>query len=302
VLALAGTTAGLIVLVRLGFPLWWEGFQEHARMTPSFTGWRLPSPGDLLKLARTAPGILLVGALLALMAARGKICENRLAKAPHALVAITGSMAAFALFGACLVVITANTLHVANYLQPIIVGSFLAALQDGFGDVKPGKLHIAVFVAAAGLVSVRAIGMTTWGLACNADICYGESVDLVRKELDEIAPGSTVVLSSAYLYEGAGHSGLRWIHADWPGKPARSATTWEGQGLIKLKPAKLVITQFDYYRRYERVLTHLQAQPGLVEIKVHNTARTPAPDSIRSFQRVVQHVSWAPVVVEFSWR
>jgi hypothetical protein len=148
---------------------------------------------------------------------------------------------------------------------------------------------------------VRAIGMTTWGVACNTDMGYRESVELVQKQLDDTAPGSAVLLSSAYLYEGARHPGLRWIHADWPGKPAHS-TTWEGDALMKLKPAKLVITQFDYYRRYEVVLAHLQAQPALVEIKLRNTAKIPSPDSIKSFRRVVQHISWAPVVVEFSWR
>ncbi len=301
-LTLTGGIVGLIVLVRFVVPLWWEGFLEHAKITPSLTGWRLPEASDLLKLVRTAPGILSVGALLALLAARGKICEERLAKSAHARVAVAGSITAFALIGVCLVIITANTIHIANYLQPIVVGSFLAALHGGFGGFKFGKRHIALFVAAAGLVSVRAIGMTTWGVACNSDMGYGESVELVRKELADTAPGSAVLLSSAYLYEGARHSGLRWIHADWPGKPGSSTTTWEGDALVKLKPDKLIITQFDYYRRYESVLAHFQVRPDLVEFKLHNTAKIPSPDSIKSFQRVVQHISWAPVVVEFSWK
>jgi hypothetical protein len=300
-LALAGAIAGLIALVRFGFPLAWEGFQEHAKVTPSFTGWRVPGAGDLLKLARTAPGILLVGALLASLAAHGKICEERAAKSTHLLLAITGTMLAFALFGACLVIITANTLHIANYLQPVLVGCFLAARHDGFGDARAGRLQIAVFVAAAGLVSVRAIGMTTWGVACHADMSHRESVQLVRKQLEITPPGSAVVLSSAYLYEAARHPGVRWIHADWPGKPAHN-TTWVGDALVNLKPARLIITQFDYYRRYEGVLAFLQAQPDLVEIKIYNTANTPSPDSFKSFQRVVQHVAWAPVIVDFSWR
>jgi len=301
-LALVGAVAGLIAIVRFGFPLWWEGFQEHAKITPSLTGWRLPEVGDLLKLARTAPGIILVGTLLAMLAMRGKMSKDRLTKSPHASVAITGLVAAFALIGACLVIITANTVHIANYLQPIIVGCFLAALHNGFGQGKPGKLYVALFVAAAGLVSVRAIGMTTWGVACNTGMGYRESVQFVRKQLDDTTRGAPVLLSSAYLYEGARHAGLRWVHADWPGKPAYSTTSWEGEALVKLKPAKLILTQFDYYRRYEDVLAHLQGQPGLVEITVHNTAVIRSPDSIKSMQRIVQHISWSPVVVKLDWR
>ena len=300
-LAVAGAIAGLIALVRFGFPLLWEGFQEHAKLTPSFTGWRVPGAGDLLKLARTAPGILLTGALLASLAARGKICQARVAKSAHLLLAITGTMVAFALFGACLVIVTANTVHIANYLQPVIVGCFLAAQFDRVEGIKAGKLQAALFVAAAGLVSVRAIGMTTWGAACHADMGHRKSEQWVRKQLEAAPPGSAVVLSSAYLYEAARHPRVRGIHADWPGKPARTGN-WEGNALVNLKPARLIITQFDYYRRYESVLAFLRAQPDLVEISVYNTASTPSPDSIKSLQRVVQHVAWAPVIVEFSWR
>jgi hypothetical protein len=302
VLVLTGAVAGLVALVRFGFPLLWEGFQEHAKVTPSFTGWRLPDVAELLKLVRTAPGILLAGAFLAMFVARSKIKRVELAGSLQPLVAITGVLSAFALIAACLVIITPNAMHIANYLQPIIVGCFLAVLQGGFGREKLGRLQVALFLAAAGLVSVRAIGMTTWGVACNADISYREAVQLVRTQLEQTLPGSTVLFSSAYLYEGARRSDVRWIHADWPGRLAQSETTWERDALTRLKPAKIIITQFDYYRRYEVVLSRLQAQADLVEIKIHNTAKVRSPDSIKSFQRVVQHVAWAPVVVEFSWR
>lgn len=301
-MALAVMIGGLIALVRLGFPLLWAGFQEHAGMTPSFTGLRMPNAGELLKLVRTAPGILLAGAFLVIFAVGGKTTSEELVRSPRALVAITGVISAFVLLGATLLVITANTVHIANYLQPIIVGCFLAGLQAGDAHKKLGRLHFALFLAAAGLVSVRAIGMTTWGVACSTDMGYRESVQLVNQQLDQTSPGSTVLLSAAYLYESARRSDLRWIHADWPGRPTHSETTWEGEALTRLKPAKLIITQFDYYRRYETVLARLRARADLVEIKIHNTAKIPSPDSIKSFQRVVQHVAWAPVVVEFSWR
>lgn len=301
IMALAAVASGLIALVRFGFPLLWAGFREHAAMTPSFTGLRMPDAAELLKLVRTAPGILLAGAFLAMFVTSGKTKRDELVGSPTALVAITGVISASVLIGAALLVFTANTVHIANYLQPIIVGSFLAMLHAGVSHKRPSRFHIALFLAAAGLVSVRAIGITTWGVACSTDMGYRESVQLVNQQLDRTAPGSTVMLSAAYLYEGARRSDLRWVHADWPGGIGPSEATW-GNSLTRLKPAKLIITQFDYYRRYEPVLAHLRAGADLVEIKVHNTAKIPAPDSIKSFQRVIQHVAWAPVVVEFSWK
>jgi len=46
----------------------------------------------------------------------------------------------------------------------------------------------------------------------------------------------------------------------------------------------------------------LKTRPEVVEIKMENTVKVPAPDSMKRLQKVVQHISWAPVVVEFSWR
>jgi hypothetical protein len=49
-------------------------------------------------------------------------------------------------------------------------------------------------------------------------------------------------------------------------------------------------------------LAELQTMPSLVAITITNTARTPAPDSFPLWRQVVQHVSWAPVLVEFNWK
>jgi hypothetical protein len=40
----------------------------------------------------------------------------------------------------------------------------------------------------------------------------------------------------------------------------------------------------------------------LVEFEISNAAQFPPPDSIPKLQKVVQHISWAPVVVTFSWK
>jgi hypothetical protein len=143
--------------------------------------------------------------------------------------------------------------------------------------------------------------MTTWGAACAADAGYPSALRCVRSELDGCAPGNTVVLSSAYLYEAARHNDLRWIHSDWmePAQRRRPSADWEG--LLALRPARLILTQLDYYRRYQPLLARLQTQPGLAQVQIVNTTKLPAPDSIPPLQRVLQHISWAPVVVRVKW-
>lgn len=130
------------------------------------------------------------------------------------------------------------------------------------------------------------------------DLSYSGTMQRLRHELATSPRGSTVVASAAYLYETARRDDVRWIHSDWPATPDVSGD----EALRRLKPAKLIVTQFDYYRRYEPVLAALSRQPDLVEIKIQNTATLSPPDSIESLRKVVQHISWAPVVVEFSWR
>jgi hypothetical protein len=42
-------------------------------------------------------------------------------------------------------------------------------------------------------------------------------------------------------------------------------------------------------------------RPELAAIRVTDTARVPVPDGSPALQKVVQHISWAPVIVELSW-
>jgi len=62
-----------------------------------------------------------------------------------------------------------------------------------------------------------------------------------------------------------------------------------------------VLTQFDYYRHYEGSVHQLQLQTQLVEVKITDAAKTPVPDASRTLQKVVQHISWSPVIVELNW-
>jgi hypothetical protein len=294
-------SAGLVALVAFGFPHLWAGFTEHARLTPTVTGFRLPHLTDILKMIRTVPGVLVVAALLPWVL-RQRTESARSDNVRFELVAVICTTMALAVVVASLFIFTPNMVQIANYVQPLAVGSFLALVVVRRPELNLPCKCLALFLALALLVAVRAIGMTTWGAVCTRDVSFAAARERVRQELQALPSGSTVTVSSAYLYDVAQRGDLRWIHSDWPTKPDYSNPNWERDALLALKPAKLVITQFDYYRRYETVLAGLTNQSELVAFEIQNMAKVPAPDSIRSMQKIVQHVSWAPVVVDFSWK
>ena len=317
--AMAGLTlapVALVALVKFGFPHLWTGFLEHARQTPSFTGLRMPYGPEILKVVRTAPGVIVVAALLPLALWRqGVAFRDRAAgrggeggMVPlHELLAMATLLAGLAVVLACLFVLTANTVAIANYLQPLLVGCFLgmlareravAALGGKFGF----RLAAACLLAGAALGSVRAVGMTTWGLACAWDVNYAQAIHRVDTELSALPPGSVVVLSSAFLYEAARHPNVRWLHSDWLVRADPNAVDPDLKGLRHFRPRRVIVSQFDYYRRYGAVLDKLRMDPGVAAVKVDNMAHRHPPDAYPSLQRVVQHISWAPVVVEIDWR
>jgi hypothetical protein len=319
-LAMVAVPAALVALVVVGFPHLWAGFLEHARQTPSLTGWRWPRPDEILKAVRNTPGILAAAALFGWLGWVSRQSSGASAASPgpesdrvgFGLVGVASTVAALALIGGALFLLTPNSVLFIVQLQPLAVGCCLAwaaASPPGPGSMPgPGWQRvwprgiIWFFLGLAGLGAIRAVGITTWGAACAVDAGYGWSLRRVRSELDGCAAGNSVVLSSAYLYEGARHGNLRWIHADWlaPARRHRGNDDW--QGVLALRPVKIILTQFDYYRRLEPVVARLAAEPGLARVKVVNTATFPAPDSIPRLQKVVQHISWAPVVVEISWK
>ena len=375
--AMVAVPAGLVGLVAFGFPHVWAGFMEHARQTPSLTGWRWPRLGEVLKIVRNGSGILAAAAVLIWAwrpgmrnpksegpksegwrpgaASReggkglrmpagpesrleacsthsgtpGRACGSPALREEVAedtwglgLVSGAATLATLAMVGGALFLLSPNSVLFVEPLQPLIVAGCLAwlaarpsggARERGQGRETlpaeagvPGRARVRaqvwLFAGLAALGSIRAIGLTTWGVACAADAGYPLALRCVRTELNDSAPGATVVLSSAYLYEAARFQGLRWIHSDWmePAQRHRPAADWDG--LLALKPARLILTQLDYYRRYEPLLAQLKTHPGLAELQIVNTARLRAPDSIRPLQQVLQHISWAPVVVRVSWR
>ena len=323
--AMVAVPAGLVGLVALGFPRVWAGFMEHARQTPSLTGWRWPRPDEVLKILRNAPGILAAAAWL------GWLCRSAPASRETgtarstpahavvspaleedaardlsglglALVTSAATLAALAIIGASLFLLTPNSVLFVGPLQPLIVGGCLGLLAARYSGGAWLRAQVWLFVGLAAIGSIRAVGMTTWGAACAADAGYPSALRRVRSELNGCAPGAAVVLSSAYLYEAARHKELRWVHSDWMEPARRHQASDDWAGLLALKPARLILTQFDYYRRYQPLLAQLKMRPGLAEVQIVNTAKLPAPDSIRLLRKVLQHISWAPVVVTVSWK
>jgi len=291
----------LVAAVRIGFPELWDGFMEHARQTPSLTGWRMPTIPEVLKVLRTTPGILFVAITLP-----GSWLKqhNNVATAEYArfeLILIPALLSALAVVAACLFLLTANTVAIANYLQPVIVACYLAFCGTLFAGNRWLRLQITGLWLAVLLGSIRAIGMSTWGLACAADVGYPTAIHRVEQELSTVPPGAAVVLSSAFLYEASKYNDLTVIHSDWMQKAKANPPISDLQALLALKPRKVILTQFDYYRRYQPTLDQLKSDPSLKDIQIINVARVRPPDAFPSLQRVVQHVSWAPIIVNLFW-
>jgi len=197
---------------------------------------------------------------------------------------------------------TANWIWTAAYVQPLAVGCFLTLESKRRPEAV--RVPVMVFVALALFGSFRAIGMSTWGAVCAADKNYFAARQIVREELDRAAPGSAVVLSSAFLYEAMRHPAIHALHEDWLQGVDNAPSDLNGDtaALLAIKPRAMILTQYDFYRRFQIPLAELKARPERVDIRTVNTAGIPSPDSFASIQRVLQHVSWAPVIVEFSWK
>jgi hypothetical protein len=311
-LATLAGPAALAALVVLAFPEYWAGFREHAGATPALLGLGVPSAGDLLRTLRTVPGVLVAACLVPWLCLKGRDHSTGAlgvrGLAPWASTPRVLTLAATVVAAGVVLVSTFSTLlspsaHVTAYLQPLVVAGCLAwAAVAGFAEPRQLRALLWLLLAAAGVGWIRPIGMTTWGLACARDAGYGKSVERVRTELANCGPGDTAVLSAAYLYEAARHKEIRAIHCDWLLRYQWQRRNGAWDGLRAARPAKLILTQFDYYRQFQPVLAQLEARPDLVELRTANTAGIPAPDSSRSLQRVVQNISWAPVIVSFQWK
>src|SRR6478736_8905493 len=226
------TLLGLVALVKFRHPLLWDGFREHVKITPSFTGLRLPQLDDCLKVIRTAPGIIIAALGTIGIVLKAKSLRAVMVASPALLVSTCGVLAALALIGGCLFILTPNTIHIASYLQPVIIGCFLAAHSTNTRALKPDWLVQLALLGALLLVSIRAFGMMTWGVLCARDVNRGQAMGAVNRELDSVPTGNTVFVSAAYLYQTAQRTNLTWVHSDWPARD--TGNDWELQAIEKL--------------------------------------------------------------------
>lgn len=294
--------AALVVLVIFGLPTAWAGFMENVRQTPFLTGLRMPQWQEAAKIVRTVPGVLLVTifSLWSWMRKPGElttVLRNR-----YGIILLAALLPALGILAASLTIIAPNTVAISNYLQPIVVASYLALVVSVPITQPQLRFQIICLIPAILLSSIRAIGMTTWGVACYADVSYSAANERVREEVANHPSGYKIVISSALAYGVANHDEIVFIHSDWLTRAHGDSRITDTQGLLTLKPEKIILTQFDYYRRFQAVLEGLKGNPKLEKIQVINTANTRPPDSIQSMKQVIQHVSWAPVIVNLTWR
>ena len=285
----------LLALVRFGFPNLWAGFLENVHGNASLTGVRMPQFGDLLKAGRGLAAVFLLTPIVILAArkyGRGMQWTAR------EVVFVTGLPTALAFMAACFTIVAANWMGIINYFQPILIALFLTAVAERHPQWLRTRTFAGIVAALVGVASIRVIGLSTWGLTCAADVSETAAIRRVGAELDAVPPQANVLLSAAYLYEADRHPGGNWIHEDYA--PTNEAKETFPQALRRLRPAKLVLTQFDYFRRYRAVLEQLRATGG-EEFTVTNLAQVRAPESFLAWQQVVQHISWAPVIVTFQW-
>src|SRR5207302_2033878 len=112
-------------LVKTALPRAWAGFLEHARQTPSFTGFRMPHWQEALKIIRTVPGIVLITALLPWSWFKLRQDFSSDSTRRPEIILLAAILPALGIVVASLSVLTPNTIAIANYLQPVIVAAYL---------------------------------------------------------------------------------------------------------------------------------------------------------------------------------
>lgn len=284
-MALAPVVGGLAVAQ--WWPLAWQGFEENLMMTPALAGLRWPQFDELLKAGRTAPGLLVAGAA-------GLALLRRAPAGMQPAVAVWAALLVPALVAvaASLVVVAPTYVLVAAYPQVAVV-----ALAAGFcraaAPAPWQRWWRPVVLAAAALVAIRAVGLSTWGVAAALDVSRGEAEAIVRTTVQDLPDGSEALVSSAFLYAAADQARIRCRHSDWVGIL--------GDRQRGFRPAALIVTRFEYHRRFEAELAALTATGRLRVAETTMVGTVTPPDASPRWQRIAQHVSWAPVIVRLEW-
>ena len=294
-LAVAIVPILLATLVIKGSPTAWQGFQESL-ITQSSTRFRLPTLDEILRAARNTPGLIVVTVFLFIDMVRRRPAL-RSDEATTSAVASFGALLVAADFAilASLFVAPPYYVAIAAYPQIVVVALWVwlrTPLSSTAGAVMRSARAVALPGAIA-LVALRAVALATWGVLCATDVGKVDAIAEVRRTIDSLPDRAEVIVSSAYLYDLAGQQRVNTIHTDWIGRYGEPGGA---------HPVAFVLTPFDYYRRFRRELAAMQAKNQIKSLTVREKRRWPVPDETPSLQRVVQHLSWAPVIVRVEWR
>lgn len=277
-------------------PTAWRGFQENLLVTPSLTGLHLPQLEDALKAVRAVPGLLLIAGAILMQALRGPALLRSDSDMATQMSGIFVPFFVATLFATIvsLFVVHANYIWVAAYPQTLVVALWWGLRPQVSGRRVGERTAMRVLLLAAVLlISMRALALSTWGVWCASDVSERAAEQKVRQVITALPEGTEVFLSSAYLYAIADQRRVKAIHSDWGG-------AYGEPGMAR--PTVMILTPFDYFRRYRRELERKAAQNLIRNFVVEETARTPVPDALPRFRRAVQHLSWAPVIVRVEWR
>ena len=303
-LAPFAAAAGLFVLITLWItqcePRWWAGFMESARQQSVMSsGFHAPTVDGLIKLARTVPVFMLGLAALPLVWARRQ--EILAGECPWLALAAGILIMGWLLLGASVTLLSPNYVNYAIYTQIILAAGLLALAQRYF-PTRERSLRCWLLGCIV-LVSIRALGMTTWGAACAWQNSYPRTQAVLQTELAPFAASDKpVLISSAYLYRAVELGVKNPLHSDWYFDHAHWTNNVQMNALVRLQPARLVLTQFDYYRSFLAPLEQLRQRPDLVAFRVRDLTGVPVPDATPWLRRMLQHISWAPVIVEMDWK
>jgi hypothetical protein len=294
---------GLIFLAKKMFPEFWAGYGEYARQMSSLREIHAPHWQDAVRIIEQVPGVMLVLILLPAVLIRRRANFSSYHGKRYWLLLVPSLAAGASLVAVCLLTGNLNALEAASYLQCPVVASYFAFCGSFPIEGNWLRRQARMFLPAIALGAVTMLGMSTWGVVCALDVSRAEAVQMVDLELGGSHPkGYKVVMSPAFLYDSAKHDDIEMIHSDCLAPFVNGAHTGDLEALIALKPAKLILTQQDYYLRYGEVIEELKQRPEAGGINFVNKAIKRTPDSVQYIQKVVRNVSWAPVVVDISWK
>ena len=291
--------AAITLTIAKNEPLLWAGFLENARQTPlRVMGFHKPYLREILKLVRNAPVFFLAILVLPSLYKQRKELINFNGQC---LALLTGIfLMGWILLGLAMILFTPNYVIYILFIQILLAGGILS-LADKILPCQKGLMTIGV-AACVVLVSVRSVGMSTWGVACAWKNSYWKTHECLMKEFAPFAEtNSTIVVSSALLYVAAEANVRKPVQADWYFDRANWTNNADLNGFIRLRPRKLVLVQYDYYQDFVPLLKRLRDRQRGVLISVHDLSQVKTPDSIPFVCHVLQYISWAPVIVDLKW-